>query len=375
MVTYKKKQGRSKFWVVFTILVALTLALIAAGLVYLWQVMIMYEQSTPDYAMQNLEDIFKQEQYGVLAQNAQIIDNPYEPNEIRQEVYGHSVGGGELKIGRLATGNTSTLQNYQVKAGEDIIGGFKLAFVDEGMFGHWQIEQPVIAPEMWGEVTVRAPATAQLAFNGVNAQQDVIAQTDIPYEILARLPESVEQPMQTEYRLTDLMREPTINVTDDQGEQLAVALLDSSPWHTEAQSDEARGVSQYYGSVALPQPQEDLEALQAMAFNDAENYSRYLSDDNSFSQIATRLLPRSNIYYEMSAMETMFYTPHTRVSFTDEVASNFVQYSEDIFSVDIKYTYTVYRGENRPYVFDTNIALVYVRYGDNWRVGDIKILS
>ncbi len=375
MAMHSKKTSFSKFWFVFFILVTLTITLICVGFTYLWKVMVVYEQSTPKHAMQNLEDVFALEQYSVLSHNSQLIINPYESDEIRSEVYSQNLNGGELNIGRLSTGSTSTQQNYQVKAGDNIIGGFTLIFVDEGMFGHWEVTQPTITQKMWGEVTVRLPATTKLSINGINAQQDLITQADIPYDVLERLPESVEQPYLTEYHLTDLMAEPTLSITHETGEKTIITLKTEAMWTLQEQDDTHNNFAKYYGEISLPQPTEDIDELKEMAFEDAENYSLYISNDNSFSSLASRLLPNSTIYSEMRYMDTMFYTEHTRVSFEDETATNFTYYSDDIFSVDVSYTYTVYRGEHRPYVFDTNITFVYVRYNDNWRIGDIRITS
>ncbi len=375
MATHSKKSSFSKFWLVFFILVTLAIVLIIAGLMHLWQVMLMYEQSTPNYALQNFETYFEGEQYALLAQNSQIKDNPYEPNSTRSDVYTQNINSGELSFGRLATGNTSVQHNYQVKAGDNVIGGFKLVFVDEGMFGYWQITEPTITQQLWGEVTVRLPQTSQLNINGVTAQADLITQNDIPYDMLSKLPEDITQPYKTEYSFTDLTAQPTVSIISETGEETIINLQSEAPWIIEEQNSDTNTLPQYYGNTTLPQPNEDITQLEEMAFEDAENYSRYLSNDNTFSQLSRRLLPDSQIYSEMRSMETMFYTEHTRVSFDDATASNFTSYSNDIFSVDMHYTYTVYRGENRPYEFDTNIALVYVRYDDSWRIGDIRIIN
>ncbi len=364
----------SNFWKIYLAVVITAIILICAGLIYLWQVMNYYEQSTPTYAIQSLESVYNKDQYVLLAQNAGIEENIYESNDVRSELFHAQLSGGKLKSKRLAKGSTDTEQNYQVKVGDEIIGSFKLVFVDEGMFGHWKVTHPKIAPKMWGNLSVTIPSSAQLSVNGVRCDSADIVQTDIPFELLEKLPDDIATPGQTRYEITNLMAEPTVNVTDENGNALNVSIATVSAQQADTQQDE-NALNTYTAAVDLSKESENAEDLKAMALSDAENYSRFLSNDNKFSQIAPRLLGGSQIYSDLSIMETMFYTPHTRVSFTEPVADNIIHYNDSIFSIDANYIYTVYRGEDRPYVFDTNITLVYVKYNDNWRIADIKILS
>ncbi len=370
------KPRRSKFWGIYLIVVVVILAIIAGALFYLWQMMGAYEESTPEYALQSLDTVFSADQYEVLAQNAGIENSPYEPNDVRSAALQEELNGGELQSARMAGGSSETEQSYQVKAGDTVIGSFTLAYADEGMFGYWQIVQPQINPSMWGEVTVRVPSTAQLFVNGTAAGEETVLQTSLPYQMLNKLPEDIVQPVQTEYQISNLTSAPQLSAIDENGMELSIVLQDEAPWPLEyVDESEQEVAAQHYGATTLPQPQEDLAALQEMALQDAENYSRYLSNDNSFTTLAARLLPNSEIYSEMRAMETMFYTPHTSVSFTEAQAGNIQQYNNDIFSIDADYLYTVFRGEDRPYLFDTKVTFVYVRDGDDWRIGDIQIRS
>ncbi len=371
----KSKNAKvSNFWKIYLTVVITVIVLICIGLAYLWHVMGLYEQSTPAYAMQSIESVYNKDQYVLLAQNAGIEDNIYESNDARSELFHTQLSSGELKSKRLAKGSTDTEQNYQVKAGDEVIGSFKLVFVDEGMFGHWQITHPQITPKMWGNLTITIPASAQLSVNGIPCESSAITQTDIPFELLEKLPDDIVTPVQTRYEIRNLMAAPTVNVTDENGNALNVSITNESVQMASAQQDET-ALDTYTAKVDLSHKGENAEDLKAMALSDAENYSRFLSNDNKFSQIAPRLLGGSQIYADLSIMETMFYTPHTRVSFTEPVADNIIHYTDNIFSIDANYNYTVYRGEDRPYVFDTNITLVYVKHNDIWRIADIKILS
>ncbi len=376
--TTRKQSARRKssFWKIYITVIIVFLIAISAGLFYLWHVMDAYEQSTPEYALQVAADYFTPEQYEQLAENAGIVASPYESNDIRRAVLEEQLGGGELQTTRMAEGGSDEAQFYQVKAGDSIIGSMELVFEDVGMFGRWSVQQPQINPSLWGELTIRLPSTAQLYINEVPAGNETISQSEIPYPQLEKLPQNIVQPTQTEYRVQNLTTSPSLRAVDAAGNELALNLQEEMPWPVaEGQVPAESDVTMYYASAVLPAPQGDVSALQAMALEDCETYSRYLSNDNSFTSLAVRLVPDSDIYAEMRAMETMFYTPHTSVSFTEAVADNLQQYNEDIFTIDTQYLYTVFRGNDQPYPFDTKLTLVYVRDGDNWLIGDIQIRS
>ncbi len=368
----QKIKSLPKFWRIYIIVVLVFLVAIAGGLIYLWNAMAEYEKSTPEYALAAVDAVFAADQYDQLAENAKIENSLYESNDVRSALLQERLDAGQLQTARMAGEGTATQHVYQVKNEENIIGSFNLVYKDEGMFGYWQIENPQIIPVLWGEVTVRLPSTYQLIINGVPAGEELVLQTDVAYDELEKLSDDVAKPTQTEYSIANLYAQPSISVIDELGGEMDISILEEAPW-TVAFSQEAEQQTQYYAEPQLPQPTEDLAGLQAMAIADAENYSRFLSDDNSFTQLAARLLPGSGIYKEMSMMETMFYTPHTSVSFTDEKTNNIVRYSDDIFGIDVDYLYTVFRGQHRPYLFDTKVTFIYVRWDGGWRIGDIQI--
>ncbi len=364
----------SKFWKIYLAVVISVLVIIGASLAYLWHVMNLYEQSTPAYAMQALENVYSKDEYIILAQNSEIEDSAYESNDVRSKLFQSRLQGGELKSTRFSQGGSDTEQMYQVKAGDEIIGSFSLVFVDEGMFGYWRIEKPKITPKMWGNLTVTIPQNANLTVNGVPVQSSDITQENLPYELLRNLPDDITKPGQKCYEIKNLMAQPTLSVTDEHGNVLET-LIEQKDVHAQSVQQEQASLNSYVGIVNLSVERDNSQELKDMALRDSENYSRFLSNDNKFSQISPRLMYGSQIYRDLSIMETMFYTPHTRVSFTEPVADNIIYYNDDIFSIDTNYIYTVYRGEDRPYIFDTSLTLVYVKYNDNWRIGDIKILS
>ncbi len=370
----QKIKSLPKFWRIYIIIVLVFLVAIAAGLVYLWNAMDEYEKSTPEYALAAVDAVFSAEQYDSLAENAKIENSVYESNQSRSDLLQDRLDAGQLQTARIAGEGTATQHVYQVKNEEHVIGSFNLVYKDEGMFGYWQIENPQISPLLWGEVTVRLPSTYQLNINGVPAGEEIISQVDVPYDELMKLSDDIVKPSQTEYVISNLYAQPSLSVVNELGDEAEMSVLEEAPW-TVAFSQDAEEQAQYYALPQLPQPAEDIAALQAMAIADAENYSRFLSDDNSFTQLAARLMPGSDIYKEMSMMETMFYTPHTSVSFTDEKTNNIVRYSDDIFGIDVDYLYTVFRGQHRPYLFDTKVTFIYVRWDGGWRIGDIQIRS
>ncbi len=366
----KKKLRFSWFWFIYIILVLATIGAIAYGLDYLWKVMEEYETSTSENGLVGYEELFISSDYLQLAESSGVVANEYEPESIRKANYEGMLDDGELSIARLSSGGTDTMQPYQVYAGETIIGNFELSFVDEGMFGRWQTGNPSIKPVLWGDVSIRMPATATLYINDIKVKDDCRIAENIPYEQLDNLPERVTRPTMSDYRITNFYEKPTVRIVAETGEELPVEITEEVLFEVE---DGEATVKQYYVSSTVTQSTVDQEAFTEMAVSDAKAYAYFLSDDAGFSPIGRRMMRDSIIYSEMSRVETMFYTPHTRVSFTDEVVHNFTHYTDEVVSVDVDYLYTVYRGEQRPYYFDTKSTYYYVFDGEEWYIGDIQI--
>jgi len=96
----------------------------------------------------------------------------------------------------------------------------------------------------------------------------------------------------------------------------------------------------------------------------------YTSRDADFAALSKRLCRPAPIYSFLRKMETIFYTDHTRVAFTDGQTGNFRKFSPSCLAIDVDYVYCVYRGK-REYRFPTKATFVYWKTDKNCLIADI----
>lgn len=385
------KAGRPGFWQIYGITVALILVVIGGVLGYLWLTLRDYEASTQNAALEELKELFTSGDYEELALRAGLAENPYESTGVREEYLRQILAGGEVSYYKITKESTSQSPVYLAQAGEQPIAEVRLIQVKEGRFGRWQPESIEMRLPVWGNVTVRLPQEAELKINGQPARDRELSARDVPYAELANLPDSVEKPRQKEYRLTGLFVQPELTITAADGRELEVSLTELSAQELTFEFEEEReagqeqdaeketsfetaDVREHLAAAVLPPPEGDAGELEEMAINDARIYSLYLTSDYSFTSLARRMIRGSESYKNMQIMETLFYTNHYDVQFSNETTGNLRSFSPDIFSIDVDYTYTVFRaGGQREYPFDTHVTFYYVKDGADWKIGDILI--
>jgi hypothetical protein len=172
-------------------------------------------------------------------------------------------------------------------------------------------------------------------------------------------------PVQKVYSIAMLKEGATLSVTDGAGK--AVAL-------------EQGKVS--YNLVPAPQgaqtvPQEIANQVDVLKV--AQDWSLFMSNDRTFNQMAKEMLQGSKQYDEAkkyyNSVDRQFFASHSLLSpaFTDEKVGNFVQITEDCFSVDISFTKHMRLSNGGKQVDDAmNDRFYFVRSGGKWLLAGLK---
>ncbi|MDR1193897.1 MAG: hypothetical protein LBK98_07020 [Peptococcaceae bacterium] len=352
-----QKRGGWDFWQVYGLILALFLVGIGAGLGYLWRTLTEYEESMPEYVLsQYLPPVIQGGLPRLFAHEAS-LPTAYENAQAKDRFIRELLQEGELAYYRSPAESGDGREVYIFRAGRQVMAAVRLRKIPQGRFGRWEAEAVELRLPIYGELRLLAPDDAEITVNGYPLPADTEVAAGLPYPELENLPLGiVELPTQKEYLLTGLYYRPEIAAEGFAGNSLTVA------WDGE---DEHK-------AAILPAASEDeWPAWQEMVLEDARIYSFYLSRDAQFSQLAARLIREAKIYDEIRTMETIFYTDHTEVKFTDGTAGNFRLYGPDCLAADVEYRYLVYRGSQREYEFDTKATFFYLKIGDVWRIGSI----
>ncbi len=367
----KKRKFKNKFWVVYLIFLLAALGAIAYGLNYLWGMMEEYEVSTTKYALADVSDLFQAENFTELTATMDLNKISFEGNEQVISVYENQLLNGDITYTRLVKASGENIQDYSVKAGNTQVGELTIEFDDSGMFGKWNITNTKLLIPIWGDVVVRMPANSTLFINGKEVGEEYITKSEIKYEELQLVPEGYEVTTQVEYTVSGFYVEPKVSAVDFYGNQIEVSLEEEPSWKLETQANPE--ITTLYATISPPSPQGDVAELFEMAVSDAKNYSHFLTNYVSFSAIGERMLKESEIYEYIRTVVNKWYSSYISVEFTDEKASNYTQFTHDVFTVDLDYMYTVYRSYDREHPFETKIKLVYAMEDGVWKIADIRI--
>lgn len=189
-------------------------------------------------------------------------------------------------------------------------------------------------------VSVIAPAGYSVAVNSTELFDGYISEKDLPGEGDNLLPKGVEGVKYTKYTIDGLLADPEITAKAPDG-QVSEVKLDKNEdvYRAALLHDEALKTA--HGEYALKAAQE---------------YSKYMQDDQWWGGISQYFDPESDIYESTRTSLTMFVMDHDGFRFDDVFVGEFYGYSDDVFSCRISFTHVLTdRGNEYKDYFDSTI--------------------
>jgi len=175
--------------------------------------------------------------------------------------------------------------------------------------------------------SILAPDTFSVSVNGNAVPEGAVKKSTNPeYQFLVGLVDNL--PQQTEYNIAVLQKDAQISV------------LDSNKNAVELNSEEKyQNLMKFEILDAVPsQVESAVNVLEV-----AQNWSLYMSNDYSFTNIAKLMLPNSYQYKAAkeysTSIDRTFFSNHTLLNpaFTENKVSNFTWITEDCFSVEVSF--------------------------------------
>ncbi len=261
----------------------------------------------------------------------------------------------------------STEENpaYILTADGTIVANIVLCASEEtGSWGRaeWEIETLDIVscyPDS-KSYDVLVPEGATVTVNGITLDDSYITGTGVP-DILANSVDYIEEaPEFTTYSITILTDEPEIQVVDSSGEEMTVSASDSVYAATTPASDEF------------------IESVETLVMAGIREWAHYFIH-MSFS-LSLYIVEGSDLYVSIfgdennQGIQTDLYNYEQIASYDFEVqeASNYIVYTDDCFTVDVKYKLDMQFTESG--MSDDNQLLhatwVWVKDGDSWSISD-----
>lgn len=357
---YRKHIGA--FWKFLAVYSGILVLVIAAGLIWIYGLLDDYEEGMPDVAMTDIiNEHFTYDNVEKLIMDNQDEIGRYENISVVISYVQDAIYGKEVTFSRKSGEYTNETPVYMVKSENKNIA--KVSLKEERKNGHgfsvWGIDK-VIFGEFQNNgnmVTITAPSQAVVTINGRTAEDDIVSERDTAIELLEGVKDYVELPTNTIYKVEGLMAKPEIKA-ELNGVQLVV-------------SEEA-GLEGTY-TISYPGDEQLLTEQSEYIKNINVEYGKYIINKGSLTRLKSYMIGNAKQYVsDIPAVWAFLWGKTYTYEFKTNEISNFVKYSDDCFSCDVKFDLYV-KWNTGDKTYDTGMTYIFVKQEDKWYLADFAI--
>ena len=325
----------------------------ALGLALLWLALARYERSTPEYSIQQYLKAVQEGDDKALLQASGFTPGRFSTQEGYLAAVHAALDGVPADRDSLAFVKGQADGGAQVYTlGVDGKAVAKLSLTGSAEEG-WKVA-PVL-PEP-AEYTLFAPAGAQVIVNGVPlTEADRTAA--VPAEGFEDLAGSGKEPLVYQYSLPGLYTAP----------EVTARLEDGSPCQAEVDS------AARTASVTLPAADEARAECEAFLETASKQYAQFISEDVSFSELATLLYPDTTFYKGLRGYYVGWYVTHSAVRFDDFTISNVVNLGGGAWQGDVSFTYVVTKPGLEDRAYPSAYHLSVLRTDSGWKLVNLEV--
>lgn len=334
------------------------IAVIGAGLFYVWRLLIDYEASIPDVNMEKHLADFDEANIRSLYRQFPPELNEYDNNEAVENWYCELVAQGALSYRKRTGVYTNSTPVYEVLAGENVIAA--VYFTESGKNDHgftvWEMSEVSFekdALELF-DVTVKAPLDAQVLVNGA-VIDEAYKTSEETVDLAKNISDYVEQvPGYKVYTIERLANMPDIQVY---GGNIYKADSEDYTIFYDFDTDE-----ELKGQVA--------GRITAMT----REFGAYIINKGSLSRLQSYMVGKAREYVsDIPAVWAYLVGEEYNYTFADETIENFVRYSEDCFSCEAGYTLHVTYRKTRSISYNAKLICTYIRRDGVWYLADFRM--
>ena len=372
-VDMAKKKKFPVFWVCFAVFIAVMAVFWVVIIANVKKSLVIYENSQPEYTVEKYVERFRD---GSILDSLDFAQSTsrFEDAGIYRTRYVDGLEGKAITYEKVQTSYDAKHPVYNVYADDSLIAEITLKETASKplMFiltqQSWDVDS-VKAVYGTGDkgVTITAPDTYSVFINGVKLDSRELTGNITQIEELKYAAEYVSVPQLVEYKAEGLLNEPEVTVYNNQGE-----LVMYTP-------DENGNITI---DTFTTSPIDS--GLSAAVLQNAKNYSNYFSKDidgcsNSVAPIAY-MFPADSYYLELAENyrknDMWMYSAHETPVFTNEMVSNYIVYTPELFSVEVYFEKNMVlklNGENRQDI--TNSRYYYANIDGNWVIVDMQSVT
>ena len=361
----KNKKGFKKFILIYSIILVIILIV---GLIIFNSFIATYENNQPVNIAKNVaEELSGDNAKAYLDKNKDNIKTLENVDTLIDKAV-ENIAGNEVSFIQ-SDDYTETDPSYNLTANGTQIGKLTLEADGTGAFGlkKWKIKNLDVVsyiPNTYS-YTILSPTEDTVYVNGTELSEEFITAKDEVPTILENVQDLLETvPKYDSYTVNGFLSVPTVTATDASGSDVGVAA-----------STESFVVGGKPDQSFIDEQKDFVEnALTAWAYH-------FINYGGS-SSLSTYVMSDTDLYAYIFGSDTMdpIYTAFydweyiSDVQFTEFSADNYIKYTDDCYSVDVKYQLNVSFNNGNPVDDDQQLdaTWVIVRKNGTWGIADIQ---
>ena len=355
------RKKKKKFRKMLLIYIAVLVVILIIGSIAFSAYLSSYENSLPSHEAENIVKIYSSQEgiIDFLNDNADKTDLMGNVQEITQ-LYATNIAGKTISYKENNDFRPDT-PSYDIMADGSTVA--KVTLTQQGR--KWAVSSIALSGYLPDSktISVDVPSGSSVTVNGMLLDSSYIESTSVP-EILADSLKFLSDPPQFDkYVISGLMSDPQISVTDPSGE--ALKLTSSGDSYTASPSADASFIA----------------SVQDRVTDTIDNYATYFIH-MSFG-LANYIVYGSDLYSyifgsdEVDPIDTNLYNWEQidHYEFAEKSADNYVKYTDDCFTVDVRYALDMYftdptfSDDNQ--TMDATWVFVIDPYDGSWCISDI----
>ena len=352
----KRHYGGLIFYILFfaCILAIYTFTYFKLGDLQDW--LVRYEAAQPTRKYEEVFDLyFKDPNWGLLYDNAGIEESTYEGREAFVAYMEQKVGDTPLN-GLETSAGLSKDKKFIIRLGDEKVASFTLTdrnhATEKTDIPDWQLGEIQLFYEAKNSYYIKTIEGQQVLVNGVplNESNTIRISTTKANEYL---PEGISAPLTAVHQVDGLMVKPEITVLDQKGGAV------------ETTYDEASGTFM----VAAAKGQEEIsQELKKHTLDAIKTYARYMSAKGGLeNELADYFQRGTDLFKTFTSMERNWNQKYKDYSFSDDSVTDYVRYSEDLFSARVSTSLHLVRGDDSEKVSLLDQSMFFKNVGGKWK--------
>lgn len=348
----KNPAGIHSVFVIFALMLyAFCAALAVGGMVQVYHLTLAYEQSRPEYVVQDVLSLFKEKRYAEIIKLGKVRLSTLETTEHFGQAAEKSYSGGEFSLVHCGD------NNWRVACGDKPVATLSLRCQKGGgrhgmdLWSADMLDVLIPAPQSY---TVQTPPAVHITVNGVAPDDSALtaAKAESPFGVL---PEVLMPDAAKIYRFDGLFLPPDVAATGDDGAVCAIARFENS------------------FSVCLSPGEQLTVQLSQFGEQAACSYAKFITNDATLDEVLPYFLPESSYYTYLKQFYNGWYNAHDEYAFKNAAFSDWCAYDARHVSCDIAFDYWIRMGRHE-YTYPSKYTMYFVLSDSGWRVANLVVL-